>query len=217
MAINSDSRWDAGIGLTEASQATECYIKAMRSEDECHYYQHCSYYKDTVSVIILCLYAQARSDTNVEQNATVTSRCDKITRQLQDAQHFRPIYPGLTLSPTTTTIIATNKTCLMQPENAAHKALSFLEAEINKHGLVPPPPASSQSGWLWDDARKDYYYWNNEGYFTYSKGDMVHADGTVVGQSARVVARIRDRGEAEDNEEDNKRQSQELVLTHRKY
>jgi hypothetical protein len=192
MAINSDSRWDAGIGLTEASQATECYIKAMRSEDECHYYQHCSYYKDTVSVIILCLYAQARSDTNVEQNATFTSRCDKITRQLRDAQHFRP-------------------------ENAAHKALSFLEAEINKHGLVPPTPASSQSEWLWDDARKDYYYWKNEGYFTYSKGDMVHPDGTVVGQSAKVVARIRDRGEEEDNEEDNKRQSQELVLTHRKY
>lgn len=60
MAINPDSRWDAGIGLTEALQATESHLRAIARVDELCYYGSDYYLKDKVSVLASLLHDQAQ-------------------------------------------------------------------------------------------------------------------------------------------------------------
>ncbi|KAJ4374910.1 hypothetical protein N0V83_001988 [Neocucurbitaria cava] len=138
----TDSRWEAGIGITEA-------LKLLRQYD---------------------------------------ARCSKIADHLHKVGHYRTAYPGLSLSDTIINI-KTAITSLLEGIgwtgiDTLGNALAKLEEEMKTHGLALPESVPTQEEsdkdvtWIWDDNRKDHYYWSPRGYFVYHKGGKVKQDGT---------------------------------------
>lgn len=83
--------------------------------------------------------------------------------------------------------------------NTLNNALERLEEEVRTQGLampeyVSPQEESNQSvKWIWNDARREYHYWDPEGYFVFSKSGRVNPDGTPYGEAG--VSRTRTVGE----------------------
>jgi hypothetical protein len=197
--------------------------------DEGAYYRSRSFLKGTVSRIFAYFHLPKKSRLIFTQHDGLISRCNNIAHLLREANHYRCMYPNLILSNTIITIISTTKAWLRESENAAHNALLFIEGGMRKNGFVPPPAAPRQVvavteiQWIWNDAEKDYYYWDNHGYFVYSKGTIVYPDGTRGGGKAKVTAMIKDKEEEDEEEEEDAEEEEdgthgkELVLTHRKF
>lgn len=91
----------------------------------------------------------------------------------------------MTLSDTALTINTLISSALENVRSEGIRSLDTavvrLEEEMRKHGLVQPEQSVQ---WIWDDHRKDYYYWVAEGYFQYHKGGKVKPDGTPYGEAA---------------------------------
>ncbi|KAH5327007.1 hypothetical protein HBI12_074330 [Parastagonospora nodorum] len=165
MALCADSRWDAGIGITDALKLVKLCISAMRFGD----YQH----------------SYPRFGGSLDQ---YNARCSRIADQLRQAGHYRTAYTGLPLSDT---IMNIKETVTAQLEGirstgltALDNALMRLEEEMRIQGLAMPEYWITRKYsceyvcWKWDDYRKDYFYWNTQGYFEYYKGGKVNQDGT---------------------------------------
>lgn len=118
-----------------------------------------------------------------------------IARNLRDVSHYQTLFPGLTLSQTTATIIATTRHLLQgiyTDFKALGKAVVKLEREIRKHNLYLPKATLIQGEvvytvvWKWDNDRQDHYYWHPKGYYEYSKGIRLKRDGTLYAEEVEV-------------------------------